>query len=365
MNLLLILFLSIFKIGGFFEYQGQGTKKSDSIFYTSYNRLNFTLSGKLEGVYFRTDLVYTDYNGKVHYKLSDYLPSNFVFPDTTYCMDSGFHIRNGFIRLKDGPFIAELGRQQIGWGTGYAYNPTNVFQMKSILDPTYELDGVDALHLNFYISPFWEIEGLFLPKETLKSSARGGKIKGTILGNLDISFGYLFFLREKFNPEDFLSKKEEVGLVTGDFSGEMMGLGLHGEGTYSLKGGRSITLLGLDYTFKDAITSILFEYLRNGEGREKGNYSLSDWLDYLEGLTLSMGKNEIFIDIERILGFHTIHISGVFNPNDKSGIFIPRLNFSLNDNTQFVLSPYLTFGKEGKEYSTLPDGLIFRVRYSF
>lgn len=367
LSFLLLLFqFQPFEIRGYFEYQGQETRESDYYFYSSYNRLNLTLRGKFNSLYFRTDLVYTDYNGRVRYDLRDYIPAP-IYPEVQipYYLRSGLYMRNGFLRVTLGPLMAQAGRQQIGWGTGYLYNPTNVFQIKSILDPSYELDGVDALNLTLHFSPLSNVEVLFLPGDTWESSARGGRIRGNLFESLDLSVGYLLYQRELIDPLTLSPGKRETEIVAGDFSGELLGLGVHGEATYNTRKKEMISLLGMDYTLRDGVTSLLLEYLSNGEGRTEGNYTLADWLNYLMGATLSMGKREIFFDLQRIMGFHTLHLSFLVNPDDMSGIILPRLDLSLNDNTQVILAPFLTFGKMGEEYATLPDGLFFRLRYSF
>ncbi len=366
MNLIFLL-IGALNIGGFFEYQGQFLLESDSNSYLSHNLLNLTLKGRLESVYFRVDLVYTGYNGKTRFDLVDYLPVGLVYPDMSlpFYYRSGVRLRNGFVRVENGPLLFQLGRQQIGWGTGYAYNPTNVFQVKSVLDPTYELDGVDAIDINYVISPFWIVEGLIVPYLSLNASSRGGRLRGNLFGNTDFSIGYLYYGRDRLDPITLSLKREMTEIVTFDFSGEISGFGLHGEGAYFTQSKRLLGLLGMDYTLRDGVTSFMVEYLRNGEGKKQAPYTLSDWLSYLTGMTLSLGRDEIFIDLQRIVGFHTAHISLITNPWDMSGLAVFRLDYSINDNVSLVISPFISFGRKGKEYSTLPDGIFFRVRYSF
>ena len=50
--LLLIFLVGSLKIGGFFEYQGQLTRESDSLFYTDHDLFNLTVKAKFEGVTF-------------------------------------------------------------------------------------------------------------------------------------------------------------------------------------------------------------------------------------------------------------------------------------------------------------------------
>ena len=364
MNILLFLLLAI-KPEGFFEYQGEIFDLKTKSQYVGYGKLNLTLRERISSTYFRTDLVYTSYHGKTQYDLTDFMPE-YGLPPIPFTYNSRLYFRNAFLRIRISPLTFQLGRQQIGWGTGYAFNPTNVFQKKSILDPSYELDGVDALRMFLDIAGSFDVDLLYIPENSIDSSSYGGRLRGNVKGFLDFSLGYLDYLSTYMDPVIFLPFKKKNKIFTLDFSTEFLGIGVHGEGTYNLKTKKKIGLLGIDYTFNDGLTSCLLEYLRNEEGKDDfKDYNPADWLNYLSGYTLSMGKNEIFFNLERIHELFTFRLSSIFNVNDKSAIIMPGVRYSFNDYTSLQIIGYLGVGEENTEYSKTNNGVAFRIRTGF
>jgi hypothetical protein len=54
------------------------------------------------------------------------------------------------IKLYFGSFDLIFGKQQIAWGTGYAFNPTDTWNIKDPLNPNGAKIGVLAANLNFF-----------------------------------------------------------------------------------------------------------------------------------------------------------------------------------------------------------------------
>jgi len=364
MSILFFLILAI-KPEGFFEYQGEIFNLKGEYKFVGYSKLNLTSRQRISSSYFRTDLVYISYHGKTQYDLTDFMPE-YALPSIPFTYKSRLYFRNAFLRVRISPLTLQFGRQQIGWGTGYAFNPTNVFQKKSILDPSYELDGVDALRMFLDIAGSFDVDLLYIPENSIDSSSYGGRLRGNVKGFLDFSLGYLDYLSTYMDPVIFLPFKKKNKIFTLDFSTEFLGIGVHGEGTYNLKTKKKIGLLGIDYTFNDGLTSCLLEYLRNEEGKDDfKDYNPADWLNYLSGYTLSMGKNEIFFNLERIHELFTFRLSSIFNVNDKSAIIMPGVRYSFNDYTSLQIIGYLGVGEENTEYSKTNNGVAFRIRTGF
>ena len=359
---IIILFMAI-NPGGFFEYQGEVFKIGENFAYTGTEKLNLTLKQKLSNTFFRIDLIFVSYHGKISFDLRNFLP--YSLPDSIpFTYSPSLYFRNAFVRFRFSPVTFQFGRQQIGWGTGYAYNPTNVFQRKSIIEPTYELDGVDALRMMLDLNPEIGLDVLYFPAVNTDSSSYGVRARGSFpIG--DVSMGWISYERPYL--DDFLQMiKKRTNALTMDFSTELMGAGVHGEGIYNYGDKMFTGVLGIDYTFSDGLTYLLIEYLYNDYGKVgSNNYTLSDWMGYLQGTVLSLGRNEVFFNIERTFELLKIRLSGLYNPDDKSVLVLPGLDYSLSDLMELVIIGSYGYGDEGAEYSQMYKGAMFRIRFSF
>jgi len=63
-----------------------------------------------------------------------------------------------------------VGEQQISLGTGYAWNPTNIFNVKDLPDPTYEQPGHTALRADLPVGERGEAVLIYAP-------GRSGRIR--------------------------------------------------------------------------------------------------------------------------------------------------------------------------------------------
>jgi len=210
MNILFLIVLAI-KPEGFFEYQGEIFDLNGKYKYVGYNKLNLTLRQRISSSYFKTDLVYISYHGKTQYDLTDFMPE-YGLPPILYTYKTQLYFRNAFLRIRISSLTLQFGRQQIGWGTGYAFNPTNVFQKKSILDPSYELDGVDALRAFLDITGPFNLDLLYIPENSVDSSSYGGRLRGNVRDFFDFSFGYLNYLSPYMDAVILLpfKKRDEI-----------------------------------------------------------------------------------------------------------------------------------------------------------
>ncbi len=360
-----IIFFVLTSIGGTMEYQGQALKLKRGTVFTGYSKIDMRISSRISPcIYFRTDIVGIYYHGKLTYSFNDFMPYvDFYAPTFTY--QSRFYLQNAFLRVRKGIAELQVGRQQVGWGTGYAFNPSNVFQHKSMFDPTYELDGVDALRLRIFPASLWELDMLWLPPNDTFGARYGVRLHGNI-GGWDISFGKVNtqrILAIPFYPPPptFVTLIDTVDAFIGDFSGEFLGVGVHGE--FLKRDTANVALVGMDYTLPDGLTRILIEYLRNEDIIRLTNLSIDTivrYINFLSGNALSVGENELFVDLSRTMGFHSVELAAILNLDDGSGMIMPRLNLSLSDNASLILSPSVSFGKG--EFASFPDGFLMRIR---
>jgi len=78
---------------------------------------------------------------KLRVDLKSSLTDNITFSDRTF-------LDNAYLKLSLKAFDLTVGKQQISLGTGYVWNPTDVFNIKDPLDPTYEQPGHNALRVD-------------------------------------------------------------------------------------------------------------------------------------------------------------------------------------------------------------------------
>jgi hypothetical protein len=57
------------------------------------------------------------------------------------------YLDNIYLRTSFQLFDFTIGKQPISLGTGYAWNPLDIFNRKDLIDPTYEQAGINALRM--------------------------------------------------------------------------------------------------------------------------------------------------------------------------------------------------------------------------
>jgi hypothetical protein len=61
-----------------------------------------------------------------------------------------YNIDNAYFQVENGPLVVYTGKQRIKWGTGYAWNPSDVLQPpKDVLNPTIDLEGIYAVRMEY------------------------------------------------------------------------------------------------------------------------------------------------------------------------------------------------------------------------
>jgi len=372
MNYIFALILA-FNIGGYFEYSGQNFKDGNTFPYTGYNKINFKLSKNYHSTFMKAEFGYILYHGKTAYDLKNYLPSVYAnIPGFTlpYNLTSGLFMRNGYIGIRWKSIYASIGKQQIGWGSGYAYNPTNIFQYKTLIDLNDEIDGVNSVKLKVNMPLNLSVETVILPKSVLDSTSFATEIKGYYPA-LDFSTGFAYYIYTDFDSLTLNLTDNRYKLILSDFSTNILNFNIYGEGFYNLDRKKIVTVLGGGYTTDDNSLSINFEYLYNGYGKTK-NYNLADWLDFLSGYELSLGKHEIILNINKSYDNEYIkfNIATLFNPIDRTGLVLPEIDIIPNENSTIMLIPMIPFGKDnpsngGSEYTNFPYGGQFRIKINF
>jgi hypothetical protein len=87
--------------------------------------------------------------GQLRRSITPYLPPSVAdalqaagIPDTVEVDRARLFVDNLFVTWVPGSLRIRAGKQQLSWGPGYSYNPTDLFHRKTLVDPTYEKEGV-------------------------------------------------------------------------------------------------------------------------------------------------------------------------------------------------------------------------------
>ena len=254
-----------------------------------------------------------------------------------------------------------IGRQAISWGVGRLWTPADLFVAFSPVEIDQEFKpGVDAIQAKIPLGPFSQLEAVYAAfDESFRSHAIG--------------------LRAQTSVRDF-----DVGLMTGKFrrdfvigpffDGEMRGLGIRGEFTYTRNTAGGLqerqtffrAVSSLDYRFANGLYSLV-EYYYNGFGEPEA----ADYPRLFNAQRLSRG--EVFNLGRHYLGaifeyeFHPLvqgAIFGQWNLLDVSGLIGPLLSVSLSDEADLRLGAYFPWGDDPIGFQTRSEfGLYPRIYY--
>ncbi len=292
-----------------------------------------------------------------------YLPYSSFYPRNKIILD------RALLKLYFKYFDIYIGRQMIAWGTGYGFNPTDVWNKKSPLDPNAPKVGVNAMRMEI---PFGSISGLSLvvsPGADFEHSSGGFRVKGN-LGGYDFSLCGMRIMNADMELLG-LPKKVIAGV---DMAGQIGDVGVWSECVVvnpvymnmDYTGFDSLYIqadLGLDYTFTNGLYTML-EYYYNGLGQyTSDNYSFRDFLNMFGGEMSGMGQNYLMFGITKDMFDHYIlSLFALGNLNDQSVILLPSLEYSFHDNISLKLSSQIGLGDDKKtEYGGMHSSMILTV----
>lgn len=269
----------------------------------------------------------------------------------------GSDIRLGefYTSLQSGDFEFRLGRQKHHTGTGFAWNPSDVFNTRKIWDPSYDRrKGLDSAYLSYSfgeeyeISTFYSFE-TFLNKNESESDAGNYQVRmKTHTDVLDLAIHYSEAKRNSTDYEGLLSGEKLPGeavvpvryrLVGAGLSSEIGRLGVHAEGGYAwltlgddadqsfeeqIAKEYSSFLVGIDYVFENHLYLIL-EYYQEGRGKTSPDeYTLNERLAYIFNERNAIGRDNVFVGAKYpIAKMTSLEFYNIINANDPSLILNP------------------------------------------
>jgi len=368
---------------GYFENQFFPQRLNNEWILQDYNKLRLDLSADIsENVTFNGNYNYRVYHGATTFSALDFLPDQLVNeyqktmnipqailnPLFEFKQEDEYFLDNAYVSIYSKRVNIRIGKQQLPWGSGYSWNPTDIFNEKNLLDPTYEKVGVNAFKVEIPFMTEGMLTGIIGVEDKWKTSTKGIKLKQHLSG-FDLSFSFVEKHQSSFDYYSLQQCSEKRRLLGGDFSGQLFGLGIWGEGAYNrmeLSDNYGQYLVGSDYTFESGLY-LTGEYYHNGLGRtNKENYTFGDWMRLMSSQGENLGQNYIFAGgsypITELWNWSNFLL---FNFDDKSGLIFPWFSYSLNDNTEVLFVGYLPFGSAKSEFGEFGAGGFARIRVYF
>ena len=363
--------------------------------FMQYHKLRFDMAAAPSPrAAFAANYNYRIYFGKTELSVADFLPASVAeeipahlrgfyqvaFPDENY-------LDNAYLRLEFPLFDVTLGKAPVSPGAGYAWNPTDVFNRKDVMDPTYEKTGQNVLSVEVPLGRLTHLNGLVSPGGEWDRFRWMVRMKSN-RGQFDFSgcFATLLWAMTDYvqvpYSVPFLQRRRLFGA---DFAGELFGLGFWGECAWNEMGdprspgygGGPIHvagslddyvegLLGVDYTFSSGLY-LMGEYLHNGSGFPgKEEYHLGEFLQYYAGERTTIARNYLFTLVQYPLtDTMTGELFNIANLDDRSAAINPGLSWDMFEDVTVSATANLFLGGEDAEFSAMKASGYLRVRCYF
>ncbi|ACF12625.1 hypothetical protein Ctha_0154 [Chloroherpeton thalassium ATCC 35110] len=361
-------------IFGYLEPQMMIVRQNKKWVQMSSNRLRVETRSVLnEQVSFGGNVIFLTYHGQTNWNFLDYLPSHLT-KQIPAALQSGFaytyqdsiFLDNAFLKIRFEQFDLTIGKQQLSFGTGYAWNPTNLFNVKNLTDPTYEQPGHNAIRADIGLTERSSLTAIVQLEEFLRRSA--AFLRWTFpLSRLDFSLiaAQKYWALSDYEVFDFSTQKRQM--LGFDFAGELLGLGVWGEfGHNFMARDENFTeiLVGTDYTW-DGGFYLMAEFYHNSLAKSNWqSYTLTDWIRYLNGELLTVTKNQAYVFLSYPLtDLLTASLSNILSLSDKSAGFVSSVRYSLFENLMLTVIGQIYTGREGTAYGkNFGDGGLVRLR---
>ncbi len=401
---------SIIEWGGYYENQlmfaklPRNTQEGESDWkVTDYNKLRLDLTAKpVKGFRLDVDIIFQTFHGYKSYYLPDILPAKFGDPliemergnpgdpelkkFLRWDLQNEFYLDNAYMTLSIKMLRLKVGKQQVRFGSGYFWNPTDLFNVKDLLDPTYEKRGITAIKAQLFFAQEAQLDFYyFLENGFEESLEKAGFYDGGRFGMIDEP-SLAVRLRKSFFRWDvastFIMKKdariESLELQIADrlmggfeFSGEIKGVGLRGEVAVNKIGDqeRFIQVLGsIDYTLRHGIY-VLAEYLFSSRGVSGSeNYTFDSWINFLTQSIRYQGRHYVaaLIMVPITRAHMELQLSGIVNASDGSFVLNPWLNYTWGDYVTLSIYGVFSWGDDGTdEFPASGQGVFARLRFAY
>ncbi len=283
-----------------------------------------------------------------------------TFMDLDWEIERGEHAQlrqslfRAFATVYAGAATITFGRQRIAWGTGFAWNPTDL--LNPFNPAAIELDektGVDAVYAVVPFATLSRAELAFAPGRGDLKSSIAGRVSSHV-GEYDVSLMAGDFERDR--------------VLGGDFAGYIGGGGLRGEFAYTWQdGGENFlrAVVNADYNFPGDVYAFI-EFYYNGQGTTDKSEYAQRLDDLLSGRVFNLAKHYVALSANKsltpLLG---AGLYSLVNLDDRSSLIGPALTYSLFTNFEVSASAYLTTGADDSEYGLLSSSFFGYVQFYF
>jgi len=372
---------------GYFETEASTMRLGVRSYTFGFNKFRLDVEARPnEHIQVGANINIQNYWGKTTWNVFDFIPGysesnlalNVNLPDTLL-------LDNVYLKLSFSLFDFTVGRQQLSPGVGYAWNPTDIFNSKSLLDPSYEQTGVEALRLDIPLGDRSSLIAIVQPQADLNHSTQQVLLKSGF-GNFDFTATTSYEAKPDDGStilgSDIIRERRMVGVST---IGEFVGWGVWGELVYNIldtdtnvPSGYSSSydanddihpseyVLGLDHTFDNSIY-FLAEYLHNDIGvARQEDLSLGDFITSLSGETHSLMQDyAFFYAMHPTFDYVTLSALAFANFNDGSGVFSPIVDWNIFEDTNLSIQGSLSWGADNTEFGLQDWGLTLNVTSNF
>ncbi len=369
---------------GYFEPQYMGAVIQGDYIQLQSNKLRIDIEASaFDKVTFGANFDFITYHGKTQWNILDYLPEDITsaIPEefrSYYVLpfENRIFLDNAYLKFALKHADITVGRQQISLGTGYVWNPTDLFNTKDVLDPTYEQPGHNAIRLDIPIGSRSGLTALYTVSDEWEGSDKLIQCKsGVSRFDFTITAAEKIWTFHDFMQFDtitsyFLTNPEKRQMLGGSIAGDLFGIGVWTEYAYNwMEYSEDFyeLIAGIDYTF-DFQTYFLIEYYRNTLGRKDHHkYTFNDWMRFVAAEQKTICRDQIYGIIQHpVTDLIFLGFSGIYCISDNSYALVPMLSSSVTNNVELLV--YLNFylGKEGTFYaSNLGNGGMIRARIYF
>ncbi|MBN2008909.1 hypothetical protein JW960_06150 [candidate division KSB1 bacterium] len=410
-------------IFGYVEPQLMVARVNGTTYQLNSNKLRLDLEAKpSDRVTIGANINFLTYHGKTQWSIPDFLPRQIQaeIPDfkvlgmsiDPYVLpyNDRQYLDNTYVKLNLGPADLTVGKQQLSFGTGYVWNPTDVYNQKDVLDPTYEQPGHNALRLDIPLSNRTTFTTVYSPNQWDESGDMMMRAKTTV-GHFDLSVSGAWQAWALSDARvidmlqmNFYQVPTRRTIVGGDLVGELLGIGVWMEAAshqvkvnsddwslyqtalnqqfstpvwssafvpipalMEIRDDYYELVAGMDYTF-DSQMYIMTEFYRNTWAKSSSdNYRFNDWMQVLAGEVKTIARDQIYALIQYpATDLVQLSCSVLAATSDNSGVIIPMITWNIFENVDVTLIGNYYYGKDGTAYSKLlGNGGLTRVRVYF
>jgi hypothetical protein len=274
-----------------------------------------------------------------------------------------FFLSRGFIDFSPNERLSlRLGKQRLAWGTGYAWNLTDILdEPRNAFTDSDDPEGVMAFRSDLNFGPT-TVQAVITPEDSWEDSGRALRFKASPAG-VDLTVG-------------LVQNATDNTVTIADFACSLSGLGIHGEALYQAEGNRYRTdkheifnyLIGADYKFPGGFYLAL-EYYHNDEAfqdtTEIKKYclnSLTSGSTYVELKTAltnlanngGVTRDHYFIRATKEFGDNVnTELLLLVNPYDGSLAGQPKFEYTWKQNTTVFIKGILATGDRDSEVNLL------------